>query len=468
MHRLLNSSPLRTFTVMSLVLITLMVLGTGFVLSSFFRQAILDREALIIRDFVQAIASQEHVSEDPGDTTMLSKEGRLTRRFLMLTNLSEVVRIKVYNRHGEIAWSDEPSFIGTKVDNNLQFHAAIMGGTDVVFYSQEEYSDAGSSVVANPVVEFYVPFSIRPTAPGKPSYQGVLGLYRSAATLNEQIRRGMALQWLVAGLGGLLLYAALFGLFRAVYWRQCQAESQLSKLSTEHERIVQMEKLSAMGQMIGEIAHQINNPLVGVMNLAQLAQREAKDPERTCEILGQIHQAGSDCRTFVQRMLEFTKISRFERVPTDMCELVRETLSLFQQSTKYHTETMIQLPQDPIILSVDPTLIRHALFNLLNNAAQASEWNGVIAVRLMQGKDERGDGPGWSLVVEDQGSGLSKETLGKLFVPFFTTRSEGIGLGLSVVQHIVVQHAGQIIAENRPEGGARFTIWLPDTEPNAQ
>ncbi len=86
----------------------------------------------------------------------------------------------------------------------------------------------------------------------------------------------------------------------------------------------------------------------------------------------------------------------------------------------------------------------------------------------MQGKNERGDGPGWSLVVEDQGSGLSKEALGKLFVPFFTTRSEGIGLGLSVVQHIMVQHAGQIIAENRPEGGARFTIWLPDTEPNAQ
>ncbi|WP_139042084.1 hypothetical protein [endosymbiont of Riftia pachyptila] len=81
MHRLLNSSPLRTFTVMSLVLITLMVLGTGFVLSSFFRQAILDREALIIRDFVQAIASQEHVSEDPGDTTMLTRRGDLLAGF---------------------------------------------------------------------------------------------------------------------------------------------------------------------------------------------------------------------------------------------------------------------------------------------------------------------------------------------------------------------------------------------------
>lgn len=261
MHGLLNTSPLRAFTVMSVVLITLMVLGTGFVLSSFFRQAILDREALIIRDFVQALASQEHVAEESGDAMMLMGEDRLVLRFTMLRNLSEVVRIKVFNREGEVVWSDEPSFVGTRVANELQFQTAIAGGTDVVFYSQEEFSDAASNLVANPVVEFYVPFSIRPTAPGKLPYHGVLALYRSAATLNYQIRRGMALQWLVAGLGGLVLYATLFGLFRAVYRRQRRAESQLSKLSTEHERIVQMEKLSATGQMIGEIAHQINNPL---------------------------------------------------------------------------------------------------------------------------------------------------------------------------------------------------------------
>lgn len=89
------------------------------------------------------------------------------------------------------------------------------------------------------------------------------------------MRGGLVLLWAVKGFGGLVLFVALCGLFSSVYRRQRAAERQFARLSTEHERIVQMEKLSATGRMVAEIAHQLNNPLVGVVNLAQRAQRRA-------------------------------------------------------------------------------------------------------------------------------------------------------------------------------------------------
>jgi signal transduction histidine kinase len=101
------------------------------------------------------------------------------------------------------------------------------------------------------------------------------------------------------------------------------------------------------------------------------------------------------------------------------------------------------------------------LFNLIHNATQADQ-NGPIIISLTH---EQRDGKlGCSLTVSDRGSGLPPEVADKLFTPFFTTQSDGTGLGLSIAQHIAILHGGIISAENRPDGGSRFTIWIPETE----
>jgi signal transduction histidine kinase len=98
------------------------------------------------------------------------------------------------------------------------------------------------------------------------------------------------------------------------------------------------------------------------------------------------------------------------------------------------------------------------LFNLIHNAAQADP-NGPILVSLT--REQRDGKLGYSLAVSDRGSGIPPAAADKLFTPFFTTRSDGTGLGLSIVQQIAVLHGGTISAENRPDGGSRFTIWIP-------
>ncbi|WP_275098135.1 sensor histidine kinase [Sedimenticola hydrogenitrophicus] len=443
LHRNL-SSPSRLFTLLSLLMIALMVTGTGITLSGFLHQAIIERESLIIRDYVQALAAQENDIEP-------------ARRFAPLTRLADAVRLKLYDKSGEVVWSDDTRFIGTQAKRNREFQAAAAGDIGVVFYTEKELPGEAGDPNAMPVVEFYMP--IRIARVGAPPIDAVLALYRSARPLNFQIRRAIVLQWLVITLGGVLLYVALFALFRSVLRRQQRAESALSRLSSEHEQIVQMEKLSAVGQLVGEIAHQINDPLVGVMNLAQLAEREADDPVRTREILCEIQQAGSHCRGFVQRMLEFNRLSHFERQPVDLRQLVEGTVALFRQSTPGNPQVRLELPETAPV-TADPVLLRHALFNLLTNARHAGGAEAPIHVQL----DEREKY--WSLSVSDQGPGIDEAHREQLFTPFFTTREGGVGLGLSVVRHILALHGGTVEVHNLAGGGACFTLDIPgETEP---
>ena len=171
-----------------------------------------------------------------------------------------------------------------------------------------------------------------------------------------------------------------------------------------------------------------------------------------------VQEAGKHCRDFVQRMLRLNATARSEPKPTDVAELARETVTLFKQSCAHPPDIALEVPPHPLVLQVDPVLIRHALFNLLSNAAQADP-RGRITVSVA--REERQGTAGCGIEVADTGEGFTPDVAAKLFTPFFTTRPGGTGLGLLVVQQIVVKHRGNVRAENVASGGARFAMWLP-------
>jgi len=457
-------TPPRVFAVSSLLLIVATAVTISVTQSTFYRQEIIDRESVIIRDIVNAIvvddlSKQELSLSDLDRYTEVSRQGHLQRSFKMLQNLSGVLRIKIFDTGKTIVWSDEPSLIGTKGS----FHAedlerAMNGEVRAVLIPADTPFVPTEGLPFTSLIEFYVPFSMVEPGSKSNTVSGVAAIYRSPDELNDTIRHGLVLLWFVTGLGGAILFASLFKLFHSVYHRQREAESRFIKLSAEHEHIIQIERLSALGQMVSEIAHQLNNPLVGVVNLAELAEIESDNPQRVRELLGDVRRAGEHCREFVQRMLQFNEVARSEPKPTQMNELVRETIVFFQQSMPGHPAVTVEAPDQPFILDVDPVLIRHALFNLIHNAALAKR-GGAVAVSLAP--EERQGVAGYRIAVSDCGSGIKPEVAAKLFTPFFTTRPGGTGLGLSVAQHIVVMHGGSISGENRPEGGACFIIWLP-------
>ncbi|MCX7173569.1 MAG: HAMP domain-containing sensor histidine kinase [Proteobacteria bacterium] len=458
----IKMTPPQTFALISLLIITAMVVATGLIQSSFYRQAIIDRESVLVRDFVDAFVLEQVMEGELNASDLqdyAQAQNRLNHTFVALDNLSGIVRTKVFNTADTIIWSDERHLIGTKLTRHkADLVRAMAGEVRAVFLTGDETFDAADPLPRGPLIEFYVPFSVKERGSKSGSVNGVLALYRSPQELTDTIRKGLFILWSACVVTGIILFAALYRLFRSVYYRQREAESQFTKLSTYHEQLVQIEKLSAMGQIVSEIAHQLNNPLVGVTNLAELAEREENNPTRTKELLAEIRNAGNHCRDFVQRMLRFNQVAHSEPHPTEVKALVNETITFITQSVDGHPVVTFEAPSEEVILDIDPVLMRHALFNLIHNATQAGPGTPV-AVSLAS-VPLRGV-PGWQLTVSDNGPGIKPDVAAKLFTPFFTTRSGGTGLGLSVAQQIVLQHGGHIHAENQPGGGALFIIWLP-------
>ena len=441
-------------------MIAVMLAATGFTLAPFFRQTIIDREAMLVRDMVNALATEHGVSvSDLENYTNDEARIRLDQSFNSLRSLSDVIHIKVFNRDDTIAWTDDPDLLGTKRTAHIErLTQAMQGEIQAVFNPAIQSSTIFDHGLGTPAtIEFYVPLS-GTAGDHTPDVIGVLSLYRTPHQLNQTIRQGLLILWSIIAGAGLILFIALYKLFNMVYSRQKTAELQFSKLTTDHQRLIQIEKLSAMGELVGEIAHQLNNPLVGVLNLAQLAEREADDPVKVRALLSEISNAGKECRDTVQRILRINQISRSEPQATDMKELVRDTITFCHQSLGNQQNVEFESPNQEVMLNVDPVLIRHALFNLIHNAILAAP-DSTVVVSLASA--EREGVPGYQLTVTDSGSGFSNEIATKLFKPFFTTRVQGTGLGLSVAQHIAMKHGGSIWAENLAGSGARFSIWLP-------
>ena len=462
-HLRLQMSDPQKFAAISLLIITAVVVATSIAESSFYRRAIIKHESTIFSDMVKAIANRDEAdrvlsSWDLKNFTEKSAQADLAHTFSVLKRLPGFARIKVFRPDQIIAWSDAPQLIGTPHSHHQEDLARAFAGEVRVVFDAEQDAKVAEGLPQVPLLELYVPFTLPDASSAGNKVTGVLSIYRSPAEINSTIQRGLYLLWFVTGLGGLILYGALYRLFYAVYFSRQKFEMQFNMLSREQGRIMQIEKLSALGQMVTEIAHQLNNPLVGVINLAQLAEREVDNPQRVKELLGDIRKAGDHCRDFVQRMLCIAKIARPELRPTNMNELASATIDLFRQSVGGNTSVKLETSAEAIMLQVDPILIRNALFNLIHNAVQAAP-GGTVTVSLTL--DEQDGVAGCRMAVSDSGPGIAPEFADKLFNPLFTTRPGGTGLGLSIAQHIAALHHGNIRAENKPSGGAIFTMWLP-------
>lgn len=454
-------TPPRMFAIVSLMMIIIMVVCTGLIQAPFFRQSIIDREAVVVRDLVNALSLEHGVLlSDFQDYSSGQARQHFDSSFGTLKRLHGTARIKVFNRDNTIVWSDDPTLVGTKRTAHPERLAAAMRGEMQALFNPSRnisgIAEHGQPIIGT--IECYVPIYLHEIGTTPMAAMGVLSLYRDPKDLNQTIREDMYLLWAVVGGAGFILFLALYKVFSLVYDRQKTAESKFSKLTLEHERIVQIEKMSAMGELVGEIAHQLNNPLVGVINMAQLAERQVHDPQRVLELLEQVRKAGTECRDIVQRILRINQISRSELAPTDIQDLIHDTITFCQQSVDLKHLVDFSTSQPKTALTVDPVLIRQALFNLIHNAILAAPDKPVHVALTTRNRDGVN---GIQISVTDAGDGFGPEVAAKLFKPFFTTRSNGNGLGLPVAQHIAIKHGGVVLAENLTEGGARFSIWLP-------
>src|SRR5262249_35631372 len=230
------------------------------------------------------------------------------------------------------------------------------------------------------------------------------------------------------------------------------------------DQLVQSEKMSAIGQLIAGVAHDLNNPLASVVGFAEFLSERPDVPPALREPVTVIREEAERASGIVKNLLSFARKQERRRRPTAMQPLLESTVALLRNelmSTK--VECRIEVDPDLSTPVIDANQIQQVFVNLIHNAAQAmaaSERPGTITVRARRWTD------GIAVDVIDDGPGMSEALAAQVFEPFFTTKPEGhgTGLGLSISQGIVTEHGGRITRETTEGWGPTFTVHLPASE----
>ncbi|RKX27448.1 MAG: hypothetical protein DRP45_01015 [Candidatus Zixiibacteriota bacterium] len=250
------------------------------------------------------------------------------------------------------------------------------------------------------------------------------------------------------------------------------------QLEDAQAQLIQSEKMSAIGQLAAGVAHELNNPLGGILGYAQFTLEKlrknvpgattAKEIDAYIRHVRDIENQARRCKTIVQNLLRFSRSSRgveFEEV--DVNRAIKETATFVEhqlQINRVHLD--ISLAPDLPHIYGNAGQLQQVFTNLIINAMHASGPDSVITVRSKFSPALGEFGGAIELVFSDNGHGIPKENLNKVFEPFFTTKEvgKGTGLGLSVSYGIIKEHGGEITVESEPEMGTTFTIVLPAQE----
>jgi signal transduction histidine kinase len=223
-------------------------------------------------------------------------------------------------------------------------------------------------------------------------------------------------------------------------------------------RLVQNEKLSAIGLLAGNLAHELNNPLTGIRSIAQVLSAEVEDLQLQQD-LQQIQEAAHRSQAIIHNLMEFSskKTNPIAHVALD--ELVEKTVVFLKTALRQH-DYRIDLDARSSHIKVDPLMMSQVVFNIINNACQAMKTKGVLKIKTWRDQNHV------YFQVEDAGEGIAKENLSKIFEPFFTTKKEGqgTGLGLSLAKKIIEEYGGEISVTSTLGAGAQFTVKLPSVD----
>ena len=221
---------------------------------------------------------------------------------------------------------------------------------------------------------------------------------------------------------------------------------------------LQTEKLSALGRMAAGIAHEINNPLGGILLYSTNLFKKVPEEGPFKEGLEIIINETMRCKTIIQDLLEFSREKEPEKTSANFNHTIEKILGMLENEFRLHhirveTHLSSELPD----ILVDVNQMHQVFVNLLLNAVEAIQDNGVISIWSQIDPDQRCV----RVEIADNGCGIPPEHISKVFEPFFTTKAKGTGLGLAVSYRIVRNHHGDIKVSSQPGQGTRFTIEIP-------
>jgi len=234
------------------------------------------------------------------------------------------------------------------------------------------------------------------------------------------------------------------------------------KLHRTQEQLLQSEKLAAMGRLTSQLAHELNNPLYGIMNTLELMKTEIPAENKRRRLLEMSLSETMRLADMLRKMLSFSKPDQEQRIPVDINLIIDEIMLLHEkQLREVDIKIRLDLAQGlkPVLASKDQ--LRQVFLNMVSNAKDAMPAGGVLSVSTADDSDHV------RIRISDTGTGIKPENIDQIFETFFTTKTDsarGVGLGLSVCYGFIKDHDGDIKVESLWGEGATFTIMLPFTD----
>ena len=250
---------------------------------------------------------------------------------------------------------------------------------------------------------------------------------------------------------------------------ESKVDERTQQLKAAQKKLVQSDRLATLGQLAASVAHEINNPISGVLNLSMLLERlmasGSYPPGREVEFrkyLSLISTETARVGRIVSDLLAFSRRSKPQRAPADLNKLVKTTIGLADHKLRLiSAEVVLDLQENLPLVECDSSQIQQVILNLVLNGAQAMQPHGggklTIRTRLIPQEESV------EMCIQDTGEGIAPENLAKIFDPFFTTKAEGkgVGLGLAVLYGIVKAHEGEVEVMSQRNQGTTFTVTLP-------
>jgi len=237
-----------------------------------------------------------------------------------------------------------------------------------------------------------------------------------------------------------------------------KVEQRTAELQAIQAHLIQSEKLAAVGKLAAGVAHEINNPLTGILTNSSLMLEDLDPDHPWRDDIQTIVSETLRCRNIVKGLLDFARQTKPQRTLIDMNDVAEEVLSLVRNQSSFRN-IRVTTELDPTLPAVlaDNDQMRQVVLNIVLNASEAMPQGGALRVASKVDATETGI----ELRISDSGPGIPNDVKARLFEPFFTTKKMGTGLGLAIAYGIMERHKGQLRVDTARDRGTTFTIALP-------
>lgn len=440
---------LTIFVVTSFVAIFATTLILSQYLANYMTRNMMMRDAVVSMEFLNSIVSVEQSEpENAGHADIFdpNEAPRAERFFVHVSRLPDVFRGNIYSPEGKVLWSSDPELIGKQFSENPELEAALRGELHpeiVVIDRGEKEEHVGLPESVEQFIEFYIPI----WSEDHGSVIGAVEVYKAPENLLSTINRVVTLAWAGAILAGTVLFTALVAV--VVY--------STRTLRRQEQRLIETERLAVVGEMASAVAHGLRNPLAAIRSCAELVA-EDELPENSRVVVHDIVEQVDRLESWIRSFLSRSRAKPYSAGDTAHVDVIMQRCiqGFDSQLKKRGISVELNENEGSPVAAAGSAELEQVINTILSNAVEAMKEGGVLKIGWRAS-------PGGRIAIEiaDSGPGLSEEQIQNLFVPFKTSKSSGLGVGLALGRRIAERLGGSLDLKNGAEKGVHVTLTVP-------